>query len=403
MNFTERDFIPVIFGNDINVYSLARSFHEQYLIKSVGIGKTNSGPCYRSKIIDFTSVPDIDNKQVFIETINFISNKHKDKKIILLGCGDNYINSISQYKEFYPENVIVPYLPYEKLIDITRKETFYSYLDKYDIKYPKTAIYNIDSDRKTDFLYPVVIKPSDSVDYFANDFVGQKKVYIIETQEQFKDTLDKIYNSGYSGTLIIQEFIPGDDTNLRITVNYSDKNGKVRLISLGHGLLEEHTPKGIGNLSLIYLDYDEVLMKKLEDFLNDIVFIGFSSFDMKYDNRDGEYKIFELNGRQPRSNYFTSGAGVNITKFLIDDYILDKNSDTVFAKGDFLFTVLPKPVCFKYVKNPEALQKMKTLYANKQYANPMFYKGDNNIIRRLSLIKTHFSHYKKYKIHMRNL
>lgn len=403
MKFIEREFIPIIFGNDINVYSLARAFHELYCVKSVGIGKTNSGPCFRSKIIDFTAIPDIDEGQVFIETINFISNKYKDKKIILLGCGDNYITSIANYREFYPDNIIVPYLPYEKLIDITRKETFYSYLDKYDIKYPKTAIYNIDSDRTTDFLYPVVIKPSDSAEYFANDFEGQKKVYIIDKQEEFKNTLDIIYNGGYTGTLIIQEFIPGDDTNLRITVNYSDKNAKVRLISLGHGLLEEHTPKGIGNLSLIYLDYDEVLMKKLENFLNDIGFIGFSSFDMKYDIRDGQYKIFELNGRQPRSNYFTTGAGVNITKFLIDDYILGENTDTVFPKADFLFTVLPKPVCLKYVKNPEQLEKMKTLYKNKNYCNPMFYKGDNNIIRRLALIKTHFSHYKKYKIYMRNL
>lgn len=403
MKFKQCDFIPVIFGNDINVYSLARAFHELYSIKSIGIGKTKSGPCYRSKIIEFTVAPNIDDRQVFIETINFISNKYKEKKIILLGCGDNYITSIANYKEFYPDNVIVPYPDYEKLINITRKETFYSYLDKYNIKYPKTAIYDINSDRKTEFLYPVVIKPSDSVDYFANDFLGQKKVYVIETQQEFADTLDKIYNSGYSDTLIIQEFIPGDDTNLRITVNYSDKNGKVRLISLGHGLLEEHTPKGIGNLSLIYLDYDEVLMKKLENFLNDIGFIGFSSFDMKYDIRDGEYKIFELNGRQPRSNYFTSGAGFNITKFLINDYIYENNEDTVFAKGDFLFTVLPKPVCLKYVKNLKELEKMRTLYKNKQYANPMFYKGDNNIIRRLALIKTHFSHYKKYKIHMRNL
>lgn len=403
MKFIQRDFIPVIFGNDINVYSLARAFHEEYSIKSACVGKNTSGPCFRSKIIEYTAVPDIDDRQVFIETINSISNKYKDKKIILIGCGDNYITSIANYKEFYPANVVVPYLPYEKLIDITRKETFYSYLDKYDIKYPKTAIYDINSDRNTDFLYPVVIKPSDSVDYFANDFPGQKKVYVIETQQEFAQTLDKIYKSGYSSTLIIQEFIPGDDTNLRITVNYSDKNAKVRLISLGHGLLEEHTPKGIGNLSLIYLDYDEVLMKKLENFLNDIGFIGFSSFDMKYDSRDGEYKIFELNGRQPRSNYFTSGAGFNITKFLIDDYIFDERIDTVFAKADFLFTVLPKPVCFKYVKNPEALEKMRTLYNSKSYSNPMFYKGDNNIIRRLALIKTHFSHYKKYKIYMRNL
>ena len=39
MEFTQKDFIPVLFGNDINVYSVARAFYEEYKVKSRVFGK----------------------------------------------------------------------------------------------------------------------------------------------------------------------------------------------------------------------------------------------------------------------------------------------------------------------------------------------------------------------------
>ncbi|HEX3029098.1 MAG TPA: hypothetical protein VHT34_07315 [Clostridia bacterium] len=49
----EKDFMPVLLGSDINTYSMARAFYEEYGIKSTVIGKTNTGPSCNSKIIDF--------------------------------------------------------------------------------------------------------------------------------------------------------------------------------------------------------------------------------------------------------------------------------------------------------------------------------------------------------------
>ena len=50
----EIDFQPVLLGSDINVYGMARSFHQEYGVKSVAIGKGILGPCTASKIVNLS-------------------------------------------------------------------------------------------------------------------------------------------------------------------------------------------------------------------------------------------------------------------------------------------------------------------------------------------------------------
>ena len=52
MKFREECFLPVIIGADINAYSLARSFHEEYKIKSLVISMLEAKIISKSKIIE---------------------------------------------------------------------------------------------------------------------------------------------------------------------------------------------------------------------------------------------------------------------------------------------------------------------------------------------------------------
>ena len=49
---------------------------------------------------------------------------------------------------------------------------------------------------------------------------------------------------------------------MRVLTNYSDKNGKVKMMCLGHVLLEEHTPHGIGNHAVIITEANETVEKQ---------------------------------------------------------------------------------------------------------------------------------------------
>ncbi|MBR0600136.1 ATP-grasp domain-containing protein [Sinanaerobacter chloroacetimidivorans] len=394
-----QNFIPLLFAGDINVYSVARAFHEQYNIKAEVFGKYNTGPCQDSRIMNYTANPKADQQDTFLDIVVQFSEKNKDKKIILLGCGDSYVQLISQNKDKLPENIIAPYIHIDMMNDLIHKEKFYAMCEKNGVDYPDTFVHRreIGHDFELPFASPYIIKPSNGIEYWRHPFTSQKKVYKADTRSELETILDDIYQSGYHDSIIIQNFIPGDDTYMRVLTNYSDQYGKVKLMALGHVLLEEHTPHGIGNHAVIMMEHNQELEEKFKKLLEDMNYIGFSNFDIKYDQRDGKFKAFEINTRQGRSNFYVTGAGENIAKYVVEDYIEQKPLEFKTITNKSLWLVVPKGVAFQYIKPEEYRKEMRALFQSGNYVNPLFYQKDKGIIRRLRLLKSQFGHYVKYK------
>ena len=205
------------------------------------------------------------------------------------------------------------------------------------------------------------------------------------TWEEVDRTLDEIYESGYADSVIIQDFIPGDDSYMRVVTNYSGEDGKVRLMCLGHVLLEEHSRFGIGNHSVIITEYEPELCEKLRVFLEDLQFTGFSNFDVKYDQRDGKFKVFEINCRQGRSNYYVTGAGYNLAKFLVEDRIYHRPQELVVTKNRHLWQVVPMKVITDHV-NPAYLEEVRALRKLGAWVNPLLYQADRNPIHKAHIL-----------------
>ena len=397
MQFCEREFIPVLFGNDINVYSMARAFYEKYGIKSKVFGKALMGTCYKSKLVDFTEIKNLDTPDVMIPVLNDFAMANTTKKLLAVGCGDNYVKGLAQNRENFKSNVIVPYDNYDFLEELMDKEKFYALCEKNGIDYPKTYICTIrDYDKlNPHFDGPYILKPANQVEYYKKKFEGQKKVFKIDTKKELERIVKKVYDAGYTDNMIIQDYLPGDDTYMRVLTCYSDKNGKVKMMCLGHVLLEEHTPYGIGNHAVIITEYEPELMDKFKAFLENINFKGFSNFDIKYDVRDNKYKAFEINTRQGRSNFYVTGSGHNIAELLVEDFIYNNPIDEDIARNEHLWMMVPKGVAFKYA--PEYKSRMKRLIKNKQYVNPLKFKEDNDFERLSRLFRSQLAHYYKFK------
>jgi len=393
------DFLPLIFAGDINVYSVARAFHEEYGIKSTAYGKFPGWPCSGSRIIDYKANPMVDDQNVFLELVSGFASRHNDKKIVLIGCGDNYVQLISRNIPAFPENVIAPYIGIELLNSLINKEKFYAMCERDGIDYPDTFVHRKEmaGDFILPFQSPYIIKPSDGIEYWKHPFNGQKKVFKAGDMGELLMILDSIYASGYGDSVIIQNFIPGDDSYMRVLTNYSGKDGKVRMMCLGHVLLEEHTPHGIGNHAVIVTEHDGELENTVKALLESMNYVGYSNLDIKYDKRDGKFKVFEINIRQGRSNYYVTNAGENVARYIIDDYIDGKTGGCKVVTRESLWLVIPKKVAFDYVKGEENRAKMRKLISEGNYVNPLAYDEDGGLIRKLRYFKGQAGHFFKYK------
>ena len=281
------------------------------------------------------------------------------------------------------------------------KESFYQICEKYNLDYPKTYI--VTKENKDNitlpFNYPVALKPSNSTLYSNVNFEGKEKSYKIKDKDTLKQTVDKIFDSGYNGHIIIQDFIPGSDDTMYVLNCYSNKEGKVKMMCFGRCILEEHSPYGVGNYRAIISDGNKQIYEKIKNFLEDIHYIGFSNFDLKYDYRDQTYKLFEINIRQGRSSYFTTAAGLNLAQYLVEDYVLNLDKNPEYNYNKFLWLHTPKKVLNKYVYNQDVLNEAKALIKQNKYAYTLKNKKDNSLIRNLWIQRIYNKDYQTFKLY----
>ena len=392
---------PVLLGGDINCYSVARAFHEAYNVKSIAFGKYLLGATKDSTIIDFRVEPKITDRNAFIQILSNLADEliSSNKQPILMGCTDEYAEFIIDNRDALSSKFITPYIDSELKNKLIEKELFYQLCEEKGLDYPKTFIFS-KGDTASDFgfNYPVIVKPSDSVLYWKHPFEGMNKAYIAYTPEEFKSITDSIYAGKYDKNLIIQDFIPGDDSHMRVLTCYSDQHGKVKMMCLGHVLLEEHTPSGIGNHAAIITEFDEALLNKFKSFLEDLNYTGFSNFDIKYDARDNSYKVFEINLRQGRSNYYVTSSGNNIAKYVVEDRVNNKELDLKIQKEPFFWHVIPTSVVYKFVKDKKLVAKAKSLINEGNSATSFGYKVDlkGNFKRSLYVTLYNINQIKKF-------
>ena len=399
----QEKFLPIILGTDANAYGLARSFHEEYKVKSLALGVAPLIETKKSKIIDVKIYENLKEKNSFKKIMTEIGETYSKKyeKIILLSCAEWYTDLIIENRKILEKYFILPFMDKDLKEKLEDKESFYQMCEKYNLDYPKTYIVTRKNYKNITlpFDFPVAVKPSSSTDYSKVNFEGKEKSYKANTKEELDKIIKNIYSSKYSSNIIVQDYIPGNDDTMWVLNCYSNKDGKVKMMCLGRCILEEHTPYGIGNYKAIISDENKKLYKTIKEFLEKIKYVGFSNFDLKYDYRDNKLKLFEMNIRQGRSSFFTTAAGCNLGKFIVEDYILNEDNPTIYNSNKHLWLTTPKNLLKKYVYNKDCLKEAEQLIKEKKYTYTLKYSKDLNLYRWFWTNRIYMKDYKLYKLY----
>ena len=399
------EFDVLILGSDINAYYMSRCLHEAYGKKAHMIGILPMNFTSYSSIIDIKYEKDLQETESFKRILKEFALEHSGRKLLLIGSNDTYVRLIIENQEFLSQYYVFHRYDEELLNYLLVMERFYANFPELDK--PETIIYNINDDLDIEaveaFKYPLIVKPSDGILYHKHEFETQAKVYKIHNREELIDTVNKIRESGYDANLIIQKFIKGDDSYLFDAVAYVDRNGKCKLISFAQIALQEHTPTGIGNATVVVNGYNQFgktkeTVEKLQKFIESTGFHGFCEFDMKYDADDQKFKVLEINPRQARCSYYLCFAGYNLVKYLVEDLIEGKELPYHFIDEEVAVAFVPLRVIKDFVENEDLKNKVLDLYAAKKFVNPLKYRKDSPLKRKLWLTVRDFNYYKKYKV-----
>lgn len=395
-----KKFKLVILGTDLNAYGVARSAHELYGIKSICMGIKNLRDTRDSKICEVHTNENFEDDNVFVEELIKLKKKYKDYELILISCSDGYssllVNNKEKLKDYYLFNYVDKYMQ-EKL---ENKIDFYEICEKYGLDYPDTVITNDNTDEsikkiESELSYPIALKANDSIEFYNTHFEGKKKAYKIYNNEELVKTLNLIYNAGYTGKMIAQDFIPGDSSDMYVLNAYVNTSSQVKMMSLGKCLLDEVLPLNIGNYNALVTMGDDNIYKQYKKFLEEISYTGFANFDLKYDKRDGKYKVFEINIRQGRSSFYMNTANNNFIKYLVDDLIFNKDEPCYYEYKNGLWLYVDPSVLKKYVNKKDKDLALKML--KKGYVFTTWYENDKNFKRFLNYMRRRFSTIKYYK------
>ncbi len=398
----KKPFLPIILGTDINAYTMSISFHEKYGIKPVLVGRMAMAFTEGSSVIEkIHYVDNIEDGPQYANELHQIAAHYKQEyeNLILIGTNDFYVTFIIKNRDQLGRDFVFNYINQDWLQKIYLKKNFYELCAKHGIDTPLTYFYDCSKAEPfdEDTPFPLIVKPSNGVAYYNHPFENMQKVYKVENKKELNTVLSTIKASGYQDDLIIQDYIPGDDTYMWDAVYYATQEGTPQLISFAQVALQEHTKTGVGNYTALIVRHNKEFMEKLVGFMKAIGYTGFANFDIKYDERDGTFKVFEVNVRQGRSSYYLTQCGHNLAEFLVDDLIYQKEKPMTYLKGTQLFSVVPKGVLKRYIADPVVLAEAKDLIKNGHYGNPLFYKHDTGFKRRVLMMLRQLNYFNKYK------
>ena len=400
-----KDLLPVLLGSDANVYGMARSFYMEYGVTSLAIGKGALAVTANSRLVKMAVVePNLEDDGVFVRTLTDFAKAHTGKTLVLVSCGDNYTGLMARARTALEPHYKFACPTPELVAELYTKEFFYKACERHGLSYPRTFGCTNENYKTVElpFPFPCIIKASNSVAYWNCKFPHKKKVFVAYNKEEFDAITAAIYSSSYQDNLVLQEYIPGDDNCMRVLNCYSGLDHKVKLMALGRPLLEEQTPEGIGNYAAIMNVRDDELMEKMKAFLEDVGWEGFSNVDMKYDARDGKYKLFEMNPRQGRSSFFVTASGYNLAKWLVEDVVEHKEQGLTIADAHHLWMIAPAGIIKKYLKDEALLAEAKELMRQGKVSHQLFCKEDAGLKRRIWYIKNQLNNYRKYKRYFGN-
>lgn len=391
-------FVPLILGGDIGAYALGREFHEACGVRSVCASQGPIDAITKSRIFECASVSRLDDAEVE-RVVHETAAEHPDQKVLLITNLESVVGCVCRLEGHLPENVVTPTPTQESVEALAHKDRFIRLCRERNLPTPATEIVDLSGDAAvppSEIVFPVVAKPSFSAEYAPFIAQGFRKVYLMSSQAELDELWGKLRAAGFSGTFLVQEFVPGDDTMNETVTVYVTRSGRISLLSGAQTILNDHSPSLMGNsVAMLTQDVPE-LYDQVARLLEGMGYRGYACVDVKRDPRDGRALFLEINPRVGRNSYYVSAAGENPMRHCIEELACGKEPGEVRTTREALYTLVPRGLLKRYLTDDSLRKRVEAAYSAGLVFDPQRYGADNSALRMLSVSLTELNQYRKF-------
>jgi D-aspartate ligase len=233
------------------------------------------------------------------------------EKAVLFPASDSYALNLSHLRDDLDGYHLSS--PKKEVIEILiNKRRFYQSLIDKKIPHPITHFpETLEDTRKMgqEISYPIFVKPSIS-HLFSRRF--HRKGFVANSERELSRY--RAFMKKLEVDVMIQEIVPGPPTNHVFLDGYIDRNLNSKVLFARRRL--RMWPLSFGNSSLcVSIPVSEIasLTERLLGYLKSIKYQGIFSGEFKKDQRDGVFKLLEINSRTSAwFNTLSAKCGINI-------------------------------------------------------------------------------------------
>lgn len=427
----EQPFVPVITGGDVGAYSLAREFHEAYGVISALVPTAVNRNLRHSRILEvFPAGPMTEEGpvlQALLDVADELNGRVPGRPLLLLASYDHLVRFAARHRQvLQARGYTVPYPDEDALDAAALKENFYALCERLDVPYPRTAAYDagahtpaalagfLDGLGESGLAFPVILKAGDGGAWADIRFAGRRKVHVVQDAGALGGLIGQACEAGYRGSLIVQELVPGPDSQLGIATFFRDGAGTTRLVSYGEVIVEDHAPGTEGNARAVLAGGHATVARQGAALLDALDWHGFAMFDLKVDPRgngdgsgDGVAQFLEMNPRLGRNHYYLTAAGANPAPYLVHEYLPHLAAElpggaptegTVTTTGPVLTTTIPMSLVRQYASADQREQIRRAARAGR-VVRPFEYRADPDLRRLAGLRLAELNSLRVFRTH----
>ncbi|MGE5457325.1 MAG: hypothetical protein ACM3RX_03120 [Methanococcaceae archaeon] len=300
----KKDHCALVLGGYVNGYSIIQELSENQVGEIILFAYSKELASYSNKIKQFTIIDK--TPESLYKGIERLHTQYK--KIIIFPTDDLQLENLHKIHPEISPYCFLPFNP-ENLHNCLDKYTQYSYCQKLGIPYPKTVYLQAKEDLENihTLQFPVLLKPNKREDLKRKVFRNMQ-LHSPEDLEKVERNLETHFNNGIK--FLASEIIPGDEDCLYAYVAYRAINGKILNEWVGKKLAQY--PDNFGVFSSASNQAPEEVRIQGRKLLEGMDITGIAQPEFKFDFRDNQYKLMEINLRSMMWHRVGNLSGVNL-------------------------------------------------------------------------------------------